>query len=217
MKKLIKALENEIFQRHEDFKNEVKELKSVKDAQDSWRMRDRAPKGKDLSKFELNDLKAYLIDRDLKRTQKELNKMLERMEVVNKAEDFKRIVINVEYKRSAMWGMNPRAEARVEMADGTCQHFESGSIGGCGYDKQSTAVANVMNQVNGLLKCMYIAREKDTKNTLREVFGYGAGYGILPRIEGGVGVNCYDTIMQKLGLSFKTLSSGKSFDVFVIE
>lgn len=113
--------------------------------------------------------------------------------------------------------MNPSAEAKVVKMDGQCEYFHSGSIGGCGYDKTSTAVANVLNQVNGLLKLMYVKRNQNTKKELREIFGYGAGYGLIPKIEGGVGVSCYNRIMQSIGYSFKTLSSGKTFDVYVIE
>lgn len=217
MKNLIKATEKVIFDRHNEFMAEVRTMESVKQIQDSWRMRARLPKGKDVSKMELNNLKAYLIDRDLKRTQKELNKNNAEIENVFNAEGFKKITITMEWKKSAMWGMNPRAEARVEYLNGTCNVFESGSIGGCGYDKGSTAVAKCLNQINGLLKIMYAKRDKDTKTELRELFGYGAGYGVLPRIEGGVGVSCYPRIMEKLGYSFNTVASGKSFDVYVIE
>lgn len=74
----------------------------------------------------------------------------------------------------------------------------------------------MLNQSNSILKALYKVREKDTTTNLRDLFAYGAGYGICPRIEGGVGVSCYNAIFNKIGFEFKTSASGKSFDVYTI-
>jgi hypothetical protein len=63
---------------------------------------------------------------------------------------------------------------------------------------------------------MYELKNKKHKLTNRELFGYGSGYGILPNFEGGVGVSCYDRIFNAIGYEFKTVSSGKTFDVYRI-
>lgn len=217
MKNLIKKVIAEIKATHPTFVSEVKRQPDVKTILNQWHMRDRLPKGKDASKFELADLKKYLIARDLKRMEKRISEKLQHFETIQNAKPFTSIIITMEWKRSRMWGNNPSAEAVVKYEDGYCDHFYSGSIGGCGYDKGSTAVAQCLNQVNGLLKLMYERRDKNTKKQLRDLLGYGSGYGLLPRIEGGVGVNCYPRIMEKLGYTFKTISSGKAFDVYSIE
>jgi len=113
-----------------------------------------------------------------------------------------------------MWGSNPTATAFVCGVG----ELSSGSIGGCGYDKQSTAVANVLNQIPQFKKLMFELKDKPKNAKLknREVFGYGSGYGILPNFEGGVGVSCYDRIFNAIGYEFKTLSIGKTFDVYQI-
>lgn len=217
MKNLIKALQQEAEKNRNTFLKDLRKEKDLQTILGKWYYRDLMPKGSKKVFADVKELKAYLIGRYDKQRGARMDKQIQRIETIKNAKDFDKIVINVEYKRSRMWGYNPNAEARVSFADGMCEYFNSGSIGGCGYDKQSTAVANCLNQVNGLLKALYIKRDKQMKKELRETFGYGSGYGILPRIEGGVGVSCYNRIMENIGYTFQTLSSGKSFDVFVIE
>lgn len=134
----------------------------------------------------------------------------------------------MEWKRSRMWGSNPSAECWYSFKDAAGQYNSgycvSGSIGGGGYDKGSTAVANVLNQINEVLKPLYAKKDKHIKGIApnrqneahRDLFGYGSGYGILPSIEGGVGVSCYPKIFESIGYKFSTQASGKTFDVYTI-
>lgn len=64
----------------------------------------------------------------------------------------------------------------------------------------------------------YFHSLKDMKTGLKnhKIFGYGSGYGILPQLEGGVGVSCYPDIFKTVGLKFETIASGSNFDVFKI-
>lgn len=131
------------------------------------------------------------------------------------------VKISVEWKRSAMWGSNPNAECWASFInkDGNRDsvYIQSGSIGGCGYDKLSTAVAKCLSQVDAVLKPLYELKNENIDAKNNDLIGYGAGYGILPYIEGGVGVSCYDRIFKKIGFDFKQVASGKTFDVFTIE
>lgn len=113
-----------------------------------------------------------------------------------------------------MWGSNQTAESYVNGIG----NISSGLIGGYGYDKCSTAVAKVLNQVPQFRKLMFELKNKPSNVNKKncELFGYGSGYGILPNFEGGVGVNCYDRILNTIGYEFKTVSSGKTFDVYKI-
>jgi len=146
-----------------------------------------------------------------KEYQKGIEQGLKKLTEIENAPDLQYMSISVEWKKSRMWGSNPRAEAN----DGQ-GYYDSGSIGGCGYDKLSTAVANAANQSKSLLKELYKAREKDTNTPLRDLLGYAAGYGVLPSLSGGVGVSCYPEIFNKIGFKFSTTASGKMFDVFSI-
>ena len=121
-----------------------------------------------------------------------------------------------------MWGANPNAECWYSYKDAEGNHrsgyVTSGSIGGCGYDKGSTAVAMCLNQINEVLKPLYVIKNNvvPMEQQNRDIFGYGSGYGILPSIEGGVGVSCYPKIFKSIGYKFTTQASGKTFDVYTI-
>lgn len=166
-------------------------------------------------KWELEELREYLIARKIKTNDKEIEKKLAHLQTVENAGDLVSIVVSIEWKKSRMWGSNPTAEARVNDTK-DYHNYNSGSIGGCGYDKQSTAVADVVNQSNAFLKAMYLMKEKHPKTDNRTLFGYGSGYGILPRLEGGVGVSCYPKIFETIGYNFETTAWGKTFDVYTI-
>lgn len=47
--------------------------------------------------------------------------------------------INVDWHRSRMWGSNPRAEVWANLA-GIRGDYTTGTVSGCGYDKESAAV-----------------------------------------------------------------------------
>lgn len=170
--------------------------------------------------FTLKEAKEYLIKRVNKKTDKKLNDIINYFNSVLNSGDFIEARISVSWSRSATWGMNPKAEIRYtyKNKDGhmRSEYFETGSIGGCGYDKLSTAVAQSINEVKPILKLLYKNKNKNVKSTNREHLGYGSGYGVLPRLEGGVGVECYPRIFKKIGFKFESIASGKNFDVFTI-
>lgn len=197
-----------------DFNEEIKTAGN--ELYTHWRYKNLLPKGKDVSKWDVETLKAYLIKRKAANLAKELDKDIARLEAIAKAPDFAGCSISVEWKKNKTWGSNPRAEARVSHIDGSENIYESGSIGGCGYDKESTAVARAINQSNSFLKLMYQLREANVNDTLQDIFGYGSGYGLLPYLEGGVGVSCYPNIFKKLGFKFSATARGKSFAVYTV-
>lgn len=122
------------------------------------------------------------------------------------------ITITVEWKKNRTWGANPTAETFVSGLG----WLSSGSIGGCGYCKRSTAVASVLNQIPALK--MMMCQEKNKRNKFKKknhvIFGYGSGYGIVPNFEGGVGVDCYKPILSKIGYNFETITSSKNVEVY---
>jgi hypothetical protein len=160
----------------------------------------------------VQECRSYLVDRLEKHTFKKLQKTFQLLEFNENLPQIEKLVITVEWKKSSMWGMNPNAETYVNGVG----RISSGSIGGCGYDKQSTAVANVLNQIPQFKKLLFAVKDKKVKLKNHEMFGYGSGYGILPSFESGVGVSCYDKIFNKIGYKFETISSGKAIDVYQI-
>lgn len=223
MKNLIKAIETEQKNRLNGFIfsiNELTELNQLK----GWQYTDLIPKGKKVDSYSFEALKAYLIGRKEKAIYKAIEREVKQINTISNAGTLIEVKITIEWKRSQMWGSNPNAECWYRYTDingnfasGYCK---SGSIVGCGYDKGSTAVANCLNQINEVLKPLYllkneaIASNVELKNN--DLLGYGSGYSILPRIEGGVGVSCYPRIFEKIGYNFSTQASGKTFDVYTI-
>ena len=58
---------------------------------------------------------------------------------------------------------------------------------------------------------------KFLKENNHNILGYGSGYGIIPRFEGGVGVSCHQTILAKLGYNMDNITSTDRTDVYLIE
>lgn len=227
MKNLIKAIETEQKNRLNDFIvaiNQVQDLKGL----DTWQYNDLLPKGKNVSAFSFDTLKAYLIDRKQKAIYKAIEREVNKVKNVFSAGTLISVKITMEWKNNRTWGANPSAECWYSYTDNEgnqrSNYVKSGSISGCGYDKGSTAVAECLNQINEVLKPLYIKKDKAIKgiikpdnNTMhRTIFGYGSGYGILPSIEGGVGVSCYPAIFASIWYKFSTQASGKTFDVYTI-
>lgn len=146
------------------------------------------------------------IKRANKQIEKEYKKYIERINSVENAPELDYITLSIEWKRSRTWGSNPTAESRSNNG------FFIGSASGCGYDKESSAVATAFNKDFSILKVLYDIKENALKNgesdhsdtaitniDNRNIIGYGSGYFVLPYFEGGVGVNCFWDILKKGG------------------
>ncbi len=218
MKNLINAITAQNKKRLEDFINEIN-LVPTKEGLKTWQYNDLIPKGKDTANMSFEGLKSYLITRKEKQVYKSIEREAARIKTIFEAGELIDVKISIEWKKSRMWGSNPTAECWcLYKKDGEThsKYVTSGSIGGCGYDKQSTAVAQCLNQLNEVLKPLYLLKNKNVDADNRQLFGYGSGYGILPNIEGGVGISCYPHIFETIGLKFNTVASGKTFDVYTI-
>lgn len=212
---LFAAITADEKKRLQQFITDLNEQTDVKKITDAWFYSDLLPAGKKKAVWDIEALKTYLISRKTKATEKEIQKQLTHLQTVEQASDLESITVSIEWKKSRMWGNNPTADARV--CDKEYGHnYNSGSIGGCGYDKESTAIAQAVNQSNSFLKAMYQVKEQNVATNNRDLFGYGSGYGILPRLEGGVGVSCYPKIFETIGFVFKNTASGKTFDVYTV-
>ena len=152
--------------------------------------------------------KAIILDYD-KRLARELSKI----EAVEIAEFPYTINISVEWKRSSLYGMNPTASVTSKCVP----HFDygKGTASGCGYDKESSAIAAALNSCPSVLKILYTAIEEDPSQK-KQILGYGSGYSILPYFEGGVGISCFENIFEKCGYKWERVASGKTFDAYTI-
>ena len=173
---------------------------------------------------EINREKAntYAIKRMLKETEKEREKGIEKLKAAEAAPDIVSINIDIEWTKSRTWGYNPHAEQTNSHE--TRRTF--GSATGCGYDKRSAAAAEALNQSAAVLKILYTLKENGlrngqndhsstacTRHDNREIIGYGAGYSVIPYFEGGVGIECFVSILKKAGFTLHS-HSGKTSEYY---
>ena len=100
--------------------------------------------------------------RALKEIEKDTAAKLARLDRVAVAPDLTFISISVDWVRSRTWGNNPHAEARTNT--GTF----SGTASGCGYDKESAAIAEALNQCDSVLKVLYTLKENGLRAGLSD-------------------------------------------------
>lgn len=197
---------------------ELKAMQSVEDITCKWYFKNLMTRAAQLKKWDLDSLVIYIYNRINKETSKKIECINSQLNTVYDASKIiSNISISVEWTKSRIWGMCPMADVRVCYTDNTCDNYQSGRITGCGYDKESTAIAQALNQCNDLLHAMYVKKEANHTKENRELFGYGSGYGVKPYFEGGVGVSCYPAIFQAIGYEWKSISHGKTFDVYSVE
>ena len=132
-----------------------------------------------------------------------------------------KIVIAIEWKKSATWGNNPHAEVKIFYNNNQIETF-TGSASGCGYDKRSGATAQALNKCELLKALLYKAENKRLKHhsevTRRDFIGYGSGYSSIPVFESGVGFRSHETILNNL--NFKTSlydETSQTFDYYIFE
>lgn len=168
---------------------------------------------------------AYAIKRSEKEFAKSLEKKLARLETIAAAPVVRGVSISVEWVRNRTWGANPTATVSVETDHG---YFTAeGHASGCGYDKETAAVGEALNQINAVLKMLCDCKEKAiaegmtatgaSNESNRNFIAYGAGYGAIPYFEGGVGMSSFESVFNACGLVCKTRNHGKNHDYYYFE
>lgn len=201
-----KAIKKE---KQEQLKKDLEAIKnkSKSDLLNSWFYRDLLTKKQ--QEKEEKELRQILADKLKKRTEKATAEAFEKCDQIAQAEAIKNICVSVDWVASRTWGNNPHAE----VISGGRRTF--GTASGCGYDKLSSAIAQAFNENPSILKLLYNQKEKylrkEPNTSSREALGYGAGYGVAPYFEGGVGVSCFRSIFEKMGASFEW-HEGKTWD-----
>jgi len=139
---------------------------------------------------------------------KQLKKEAAQIESEKNQKPVKSITITIEWRKSRTWGANPHCEAAVSFQDGTFEHSPAYTCSGCGYDKESTVIADVFN--NYLKYKLYdpkLVKKSDPPYGFRIKENWKC-------YNGGVSTSCYYDISRFIGGKFESVASGKTFDVF---
>lgn len=156
------------------------------------------------------------LSRMLKKVEKQKQEELNILEMIYNSESaISEIVITVEWVKSRTWGMNPKANVTVykdsEYGKSRIGSRESRFVSGCGYDKESTAIAEALNEFLPVRRLLCKAIDIDVS------LPYGiANYSGIPHFSGGVGSDCFWRVFEVLGFSVNHVSGTKTTDVWVI-
>lgn len=140
-----------------------------------------------------------------------------RIEAERNQKPVKSLTITIEWRKSRTWGHNPTASGRIEYADGTWGQTADAHASGCGYDKESTVIADLFNQC--LKYKLWALTEEQaagghgTGDTGKAPYGITRYYGNR-YFAGGIGTSCYYKICEYLGGTFTRNASGKTFSVY---
>lgn len=122
--------------------------------------------------------------------------------------------MSVDFRRSGTWGLNPSAEVWVSTKS-DIERAESGSIGGCGYDKESTAVSRALSKLKGAARAALdrLVFEGGPKAWKEYVFDKTP----IPHFSfGGKGMNTFTHLFPRIG-SRKEWRKDHAFPKYVIE
>ena len=148
----------------------------------------------------------YAKRRATARTRKQHEAQLQKLEQARLAQKPVAITIIVDWKESVAWGAYPVATVvTIPSAKVT-----TGTASGCGYNKTSVAVARALNQQPGIMKALYELKERELLQHNK------VGYGILPTFQGGVGIDCYTSILQRCGYTVQTTPCDKNRTIYTL-
>lgn len=148
----------------------------------------------------IDKIKVRTTHQNLKRLKADLAKLGDAI----KADDPDDITISVNWNRSRTWGMNP---AVVVSAGG---ETTEGSASGCGYDKESAAVAAAMNKNASVRRLWCSFAEGGFKFPYSMVCDNDSP---IPFMDGGCGMSSVRAVFEALGYDWYE-HHGKAFDYY---
>ena len=215
---IFNSIINKIQNRQTDFFEELRQEQSINEILENWHFSSYLTKAKKMKSWQsVGELKNFIQEKRLQKDAKYINEQKSRLNAIFNAKEVKCITLSIDWKKSQMWGYNPLATAKVTYIDNISETFYSDRVSGSGYDKESTAFANSMNQVNGILNKMIRIKNDNISKDNRDLFGYGTQGDFIPTFAGGVGVSCYYRVLESIGYKLNHIANGQTFDVYTIE
>ena len=193
------------------FATEIK-TKTAADVLESWyykqyttpatlRAIQEAEQGEPLSAVLIEKMTAKKAREEKKNTQKRLEK-IEAAEAAHLPEN---VNISVEFSSSRTWGYIPHATVTGH------QRRTTAKASGCGYDKESAAMAYAFNDNPEVMKILYNHAEQG------EAFPYSVHtFAGLPSFNGGCGVSCFRSVFEACGYEWRQVASGRTFNAYTL-
>lgn len=149
-----------------------------------------------------------MVSRFQRENESDRQKYLHKLERAANAPELRDLTVCVEWAKSRTWGANPTATVTVNDS----HHYETtGHASGCGYDKESAAIASAMNANAAVLRILYTHAEKGGK------FAYSVyTFAGLPYFDGGCGVSCFRNVFEGCGYEWRDLVHRKTFDSYMM-
>ena len=143
-----------------------------------------------------------------KKAKEEAKNTAKRLEALALAESCKMpesINVSVEFTSSRTWGSIPHATVTAE------QRRTFGTASGCGYDKESAAIASAMNENQEVMRILYDHAESG------DGFPYSVHtYAGMPYFNGGCGISCFRSVFEACGYEWRQVGNGKNFSAYTI-
>lgn len=182
-------------------------------ALESWYYRDRmtaaahaAVTAADPEELLPEAAKKKMLARFDRENEKDRARYLDKIARAEAAPDIRAAVIDVEWNNSATWGKCPNAEIRGERT------VTSARASGCGYDKESAAIASAANANSEIMRILY--KHAEQGGTFPYSVHTWAG---LPSFDGGCGVSCFYNVFEACGYKWLDVAHGKNYDVYRLE
>lgn len=146
-----------------------------------------------------DDLIKKMMMRYAREEKKYTARRVNRLTAAKSAHDVDEFTVTVEWVKSRTWGKNPHAT--VYGRNSITKDFATG----CGYDKESAAIAGAFNDNPEVMRILYKHLENNGND-----FPYGVHvYGGLVTFDGGCGVSTFYNIFDACGYEFKQVVSGQ--------
>lgn len=145
-------------------------------------------------------------------TKKQINASRKRWASALAQKPVKSIGIMIEWKKSRMWGRNPHLSAHVEYMDGTGEWFKA-TCGGCGYDKESTVIADAFNRFLTRRAVDLFSAGGGENSRIRGAWGLG-DVEFPPAFDAGAGVSTCRTWAESLGYDWDCVASSKTANAY---
>ena len=163
----------------------------------------------------------YTTNRIKKEAEKSLKADMASLEKYENAPTIEAIQINIDWKRSSVWGYNPHVTLRI-WYEGIFDIEEyTAKASGCNYDKRSHAVASALNQCAAIKALLCNMKEKEIENGTEikktvsglDINPHSSGYGAIPFVD-GCGMSAIENLLDKCGFKLTKEHGTKTTDYY---